>query len=343
MKTAAWLADCDLLLRRSEPRLKQFAEQGHTIKLDVQENGRCTTLEQRVGAELSASPQNCGSTPRDIATLLVATKAQDTATALESVKHRLRPSSVLVLMQNGLLGVHSDILTRVFPAGLGCPHIVLSSLTHGVFRKTDYHFVHAGIGTCSFGHVSSTPQMHRAGSDAQGQPLGGMAEGYSATAAASDISGVSKLFDVLRSIPELHAQVAVSERVLFQQQYLKLAVNCCINPVTAMLGCRNGAIVDSEHARALVRQLAMECFSVLGAQLGSAMSSEGLIGQVLQVATDTAANKSSMLQDVQQSRPTEIDYLNGYLVRLAHQQGTAVTANEAMLNLVKAKHKILCK
>lgn len=56
-----------------------------------------------------------------------------------------------------------------------------------------------------------------------------------------------------------------------------------------------------------------------------------------QVASSTGKNKNSMLQDVLAGRPTEIDYLNGYVARWAEQQGRQAPLNKLICSLVRAK------
>ena len=61
-----------------------------------------------------------------------------------------------------------------------------------------------------------------------------------------------------------------------------------------------------------------------------------LEGLVRTVAQKTAANTSSMLQDVQGGRETEIEYINGYFVRRAKETGVECSTNERIVELVKA-------
>ncbi len=56
---------------------------------------------------------------------------------------------------------------------------------------------------------------------------------------------------------------------------------------------------------------------------------------VYDVARKTAKNTSSMLQDVQASRQTEIDYINGYIVRRAAELGIDCDSNERVIEMVK--------
>jgi 2-dehydropantoate 2-reductase len=90
----------------------------------------------------------------------------------------------------------------------------------------------------------------------------------------------------------------------------KLAVNAAINPLTALLDVPNGFLVENEAARAIMAAAAQEVAAV--AQAGNvALPYPDAARQALLVATTTAANDSSMLQDLRRGAPTEIDAING--------------------------------
>ena len=61
---------------------------------------------------------------------------------------------------------------------------------------------------------------------------------------------------------------------------------------------------------------------------------------VFSIAKKTAGNYSSMLQDVRESRQTEIDYLNGYIVRRGEEMGFHCVMNYMLMHMVKGKNKI---
>lgn len=95
----------------------------------------------------------------------------------------------------------------------------------------------------------------------------------------------------------------------------KLALNCAINPLTVLHDCRNGGL--REHA-AEVASLCAELTTLLKV-CGQAAAAEHLHEEVLRVIDATAANYSSMHQDVSQGRRTEIRYLLGYACAAAER------------------------
>lgn len=116
----------------------------------------------------------------------------------------------------------------------------------------------------------------------------------------------------------------------------KLVVNAAINPLTAVLGLPNGELLLRPSARTLSAELAREVAAVAAAQ-GIELTFEDPVAAAEAVAERTAANRSSMLQDVQRGAPTEIDAICGAVLRAGHEVDVPTPINAAMWHLVKAK------
>jgi len=115
----------------------------------------------------------------------------------------------------------------------------------------------------------------------------------------------------------------------------KVLVNVGINPLTALKGLRNGELLDDPEIKETMRRAVEEAIEVaegLGIDLGPGDHVE----HVYDVARATAMNRSSMLQDVDRGRRTEIEALNGAVVRLAKGLGVDVPVNEALTAAVGA-------
>lgn len=118
-------------------------------------------------------------------------------------------------------------------------------------------------------------------------------------------------------------------------RWLKLAVNCAINPLTALLGFENGALLLSPLGSDLMARAARE--------VGAVAAAKGInLGvdparYAVEVAERTAANRSSMLQDVERGRPTEIDALCGALVREAEALGVPAPVNAWLCEEVRRR------
>lgn len=107
----------------------------------------------------------------------------------------------------------------------------------------------------------------------------------------------------------------------------KLALNCAINPLTVLYDCRNGGL--HEHPAELA-SLCAELAELL-TTCGQADAARGLHDEVLRVIQATAANYSSMHQDVAQGRRTEIAYLLGHACAAARRHRLVLPHLEALL------------
>jgi 2-dehydropantoate 2-reductase len=118
-------------------------------------------------------------------------------------------------------------------------------------------------------------------------------------------------------------------------QWLKVIFNAATNPVGALTGLTHGRVCERPDLRRLVTGLVDEGKAVAAAQ-GIELDSdpEDLIDHAARsdVAYD---HKASMLQDVEARRQTEIDYLNGGIVRFGHEHGVPTPLNETITALVK--------
>jgi len=113
----------------------------------------------------------------------------------------------------------------------------------------------------------------------------------------------------------------------------KLAVNCAINPLTALNGCVNGDLKDRESLAKKLHTVCDEIATVADAA-GQRQLAANVHTLVNRVVSNTAANRSSMLQDVEAKRRTEIDYISGYLIRRAQQLNVPAPENEKLLQAI---------
>jgi len=118
-------------------------------------------------------------------------------------------------------------------------------------------------------------------------------------------------------------------------QWGKLAVNAGINPLTALLRVANGALVEDDHARTILGEAARETAAVAAA-LRVRLPYRDAAAQTEEVARRTAANRSSMLQDILRGAPTEIDAINGAVAEAGERLQVPTVVNRTLWRLVRA-------
>lgn len=118
---------------------------------------------------------------------------------------------------------------------------------------------------------------------------------------------------------------------ILQAQWMKLAINCIINPLTVKYNCCNGELLSRYTA---ITALCNEIFAVMQAE-GLTISYVELMDEVIAVIRCTANNISSTLQDIRAGRQTEMDYITGYLMQRAKLKNINIPINSDLYYLVK--------
>ncbi|KAG8745902.1 2-dehydropantoate 2-reductase (Ketopantoate reductase) (KPA reductase) (KPR) [Ceratobasidium sp. 414] len=289
------------------------------------------------------------STGDPISSLIVTTKAPSVLKALRVLAPRLSRHSTITLLQNGM-GVYEELCAKLFPAPATRPHFILASTTHGAWAKAPFHVVHAARGELTFGVAPSgrvelpleVPASERANQDVEKtygvllQQLAPHDSLYKTIRALLALSGLS---------PHWLGAGELQERI-----QRKLVTNSVINPLTALMGCRNGALVGNSYAQRINRQVCDEAEQVFRAQVADdagggeeeisfplSLTRASLEAEVMKVAKMTAPNWSSMLQDVRKGHETEIEFMNGYLGRMGQRYGVPMPCNDMLRLLVQMK------
>jgi 2-dehydropantoate 2-reductase len=121
---------------------------------------------------------------------------------------------------------------------------------------------------------------------------------------------------------------------IHDQIWGKLLANVGINALTALTGFKNGQLLDYPETMRLMERLVLEAVEV--AQRKGVRIDKNPIDKVRKAAEATRENRSSMGQDLDHRRKTEIDTINGAIVREAQHLGIPVPFNQAITDLVKA-------
>lgn len=223
--------------------------------------------------------------------LLITTKAYDTEGAVNTVSARLSTESQTVILQNGM-GAQQSAAEQLTPK-----NVWAASTTDGAWLKSPFHVVFAGQGITRVGPLSLEHQSDRPVRPNAMTPC-----------------------DPMQVIADADIEISL---------WRKLVINCAINPLTALYDCRNGELVSDsdkyQHMTALCEEMEILCNAK-----NLTLFDTPIIEQAAAVATATGANYSSMLQDVRQQRRTELDFITGFLLRIAAEEGIDLPHNRSL-------------
>jgi 2-dehydropantoate 2-reductase len=141
----------------------------------------------------------------------------------------------------------------------------------------------------------------------------------------------------LRSIREAFIKSGFETRIsrdIKNFLWSKLIINVGINALTAITRLNNGKLLDFEPSRKILKMAVNEAVKVAKRKRVK-LSYEDPLTKVEAVCEATAGNVSSMLQDVLKKKRTEIDSINGVILRHAEELGIAVPVNSMLVDLVK--------
>lgn len=231
--------------------------------------------------------------------LLVCTKAQQTLAAISAIKSRLAADAIVVLLQNGM-GVRESLQRDLFHDALSNITILHALSTEGAFRTARFHVTHAGLGETLIGSI-----------DAAQHPI------------------AQYVAQSLQCERPLHAVENIGDRL-----WLKLAVNSVINPLTAIHHCRNGELLALPDIDTTIATLCAELAAIAAAEHID-VDAIAMRAEVYRVIAATAKNKSSMLQDIEANRASEIDFISGFIVQRANRHKLPCAAHERLLQAVR--------
>ena len=228
--------------------------------------------------------------------VIVAVKTHATADALAPLRGVLLPRALVATVQNGIDNL--DVVREALPGA----RAIAGSTTQGVVLLGDGRVRTVNRGTTTF------------------------ARDDTAAPASDDLAGAFVAAG-------LDARVADDVGLLL---WRKLVIVAAINPLGALTGRTNGAIVTDPELVPLARALAIEAATVA---LAEGVDPGDPWAAVEAAARATAANRNSMLQDLDAGRPTEIGAISGAILRRARMHGIAVPVTETMLRLVRARER----
>lgn len=120
--------------------------------------------------------------------------------------------------------------------------------------------------------------------------------------------------------------------------WAKMLYNCALNPLGAVLDVPYGVLAENEFTRTIMNSIIEEIFDVMAvAGYETHWQKPGDFLEIFyrKLVPDTSEHKSSTLQDILAKKKTEVDTLNGAVIKLAEKYGTNVPYNSVVYNMVK--------
>jgi 2-dehydropantoate 2-reductase len=232
---------------------------------------------------------------------IVTTKTPGTRWAAEQAARLLDPKGVALTIQNGL-GNH-EILVEA----LGAPRVAVGVIYVGAgFRPDGTHYA-TGAGRVQLAPPPGTGPAARFGTLVELLRAGGMT--------------VEVVTDPWPAV------------------WRKLVANAVMNAPSAILDATYGEIV-SDPARALLCDALARESAAIASAAGFPYAAPDAVGAWRAIAQAMTDHRSSMHADVARHRPTEVDAINGALVREAARHGLAAPLNAAMTVVVSALHPV---
>ena len=227
--------------------------------------------------------------------ILVMVKAQQTAKAAETAAKIATDETLILTLQNGLGG--AEILCKV----LGEERVLVGVTSQGATLLGHGEVRHGGNGETIIGPAAPASK-HAA--------------------------------ELARIFTEAGLEARWEEGISLHL-WKKLCANCGINAITALANIKNGKIYSHPEAAAVCADAVRETVRVATASATRLGDEEKIVSWVLSVAKATSANRSSMGQDVDRRRVTEVDFINGAVMREGALHGVPTPVNATLFRLIK--------
>jgi len=227
--------------------------------------------------------------------LIICVKSYDTKSAVTAAKSLIGEETSVLTLQNGIGNI--EIIGEV----VGTEKVIGGTTNMGATLLNAGHIRHAGRGETVIGRIDG------------------------------------KIPVEIRSIREIFNKAGIETRTSRDIKgflWSKLLINAGINALTAITRLKNGSLLDFEGTRKILRMAVTEGIKVAKRKRIKLIYDDPL-AKVEAVCEATAGNISSMLQDVLRKKRTEIDFINGVIVRLGQELAIPVPVNSLLVDLVK--------
>ena len=238
--------------------------------------------------------------------IFLSTKTYDIENAMLKYKNLINKSKWLVILQNG---IGNEDIIRKFCSDHKLIRIVTSN---GALLEKPGHVIHTGKGFTKIGFPflkvikQNDKEFKKADSE-------------------------------LRILTNLLTSVGLDTIIvedIIQESWEKIFVNVGINPFGALTRLTNGKLLENEGIKQMMGEAVKEAVEV-AKKKDIKLSEKDFVALTYDVAKKTSNNKNSMLQDILKGKRTEIDFMNGKILKYARELNLKTPINELLTFLVK--------
>jgi len=227
--------------------------------------------------------------------IIICVKSFNTKQAVEQIKPLLGEDTKILTLQNGMGNI--EIISEI----AGEQNVIAGVTNQGATLIATGKIRHAGRGETIIGTVGGKTPVE------------------------------------MRAIREIFNKVGLETKMSRDIKSLiwsKLIINVGINALTAINRLPNGKLTEFEGTRRILRDAVTEATRIAKRKRIKLIFDDPL-AKVEAVCEATGDNQSSMLQDILRKKRTEIDFINGVIVRLGQELGINVPTNKFLLDLIK--------
>ena len=256
----------------------------------------CTNFQEYVPIKATVDQSEV----KDADIILLCVKSPDTQKTIEGIQTYLKKDVVILSLQNGVSNcgmIKKTTPTHSYPAVV---YVATSMAGPG-------HLKHFGRGELLIGDLDN---QHLTNESIQDE-LQFLTEIFSTSVVPCDISKDIKY-----------------------ELWSKFLVNCCYNGISAIGQIQYGKMAALPEIQVLMDQIIKEFLAVAHKE-GVVMTLEQAAMLIQQIATTMSGQRSSTAQDLARKKPTEIDYLNGLIVKKGQDYGIRTPVNQSIYALVK--------
>jgi len=228
--------------------------------------------------------------------LIISVKAYDTKKAISQAKKLVGKKTVVMSLQNGL-----DNIEKI-QKYVSLDRIIVCTTTHGAIYSKPGVINHTGFGKTIIGLPGDGDK--------------------------------NKLVEIVKNFNDAGIKTVASDDII-RELWIKGIINSSINPLTTIFNCKNGYLLENPILEKLVEKICKESTNV-ACSYGLNLDYTEMIMKTKEVINDTSENFSSMLQSHKKGKKTEINSINGVILKLGKKNDFNVFLNDFLVYLVNS-------